>query len=176
LNKHGLELFICGLDELEKFRSGNLTDIISICDPNSPPASLSWFKGERLTLFFGDVISEADAKQCRSIAPAASDIQEALTHCRQATASRSTRLLVHCNYGASRSPALAYAILADYLGLGNEKQALETILEKRPQSVPNMLVVSLSDRYLQRGGALITPLKELFKTINQSLSAQKTKV
>ncbi len=63
-------------------------------------------------------------------------------------------LLVHCQAGQCRSPALALAILADRLGPGRETEAVEGLLAVRPQSAANLLVLSLADAALGRSGAL----------------------
>lgn len=63
-------------------------------------------------------------------------------------------LLVHCQAGQCRSPALALAILAHRLGPGREAEAVEQLLAVRPQSAANLLVLSLADEVLGRGGAL----------------------
>ncbi len=169
MSKHALDLFICGNDELERFRDHHLTHIISISNPSVSSNKPAWFRGEMLSLQFGDVISEADAKQCRTTAPKSEDIASALTFVRQAVALKPVSLLIYCNYGASRSPALAYVLLADHLGLGKESHALETILKIRPQAVPNKLLVKLGDDALQRKGALLAPLQDLYRKINREL-------
>lgn len=63
-------------------------------------------------------------------------------------------LLVHCQAGQCRSPALALAILADRMGPGREADAVDALLAIRPQSAANLLVLALADAALGRGGAL----------------------
>jgi len=64
-------------------------------------------------------------------------------------------LLVHCFHGVGRSAAVALAIMADRLGPGAERKALEQLLAVRPQSTPNIVVVKLADDILARNGQLI---------------------
>jgi protein-tyrosine phosphatase len=75
-----------------------------------------------------------------------------LDFARKAFADVEAKILFSCSYGASRSPALALAILADYLGAGSEKEALRQIVEIRHCAVPNSFVVKLGDVLLQRDG------------------------
>ena len=63
--------------------------------------------------------------------------------------------LVHCFHGVGRSAGVALAILADRLGPGNEAQALERLLAVRPKVTPNLVVVALADRLLERSGSLV---------------------
>lgn len=64
-------------------------------------------------------------------------------------------LLVHCQAGVGRSAGVALAVLADRLGPGREREALDELLALRPESVPNLLVVKHADDLLERGGALL---------------------
>jgi predicted protein tyrosine phosphatase len=71
-----------------------------------------------------------------------------------------SKILVSCDYGASRSPALTYVIIADALGQGREKEALKLVLKIRPEAMPNSMVVLLGDELLERSGALMEALRE----------------
>lgn len=64
------------------------------------------------------------------------------------------RLLIHCNAGLCRSPALALAVIADRMGPGRETEAVEALASIRPGAAPNLLVVEIADRLLGRDGAL----------------------
>jgi predicted protein tyrosine phosphatase len=133
-----------------------------ICVTNPGAASLvpAWFSGPRLELSFGDVVSQADADRWKTKAPTAEDILMALEFSREAWSAKNSRLMILCDYGASRSPALGYICLADALGDGRETEAFETILKIRPCAVPNGLVVRLGDAVLSRRGDLLKPLRE----------------
>ena len=97
------------------------------------------------------------------------DIQRAVSFFRDAWAVVDSRILVSCDYGASRSPALAYLFIADQLGPGREAEAFSLTLDIRPVAVPNSLVVRLGDQFLRRDGALVTPLKDFYAKINAEL-------
>ncbi len=59
-------LFICGSDERDKFQSRQVTHLITIANPGVSATRPSWFNGAHLQLCFGDVVSEAYAKRCRT--------------------------------------------------------------------------------------------------------------
>jgi predicted protein tyrosine phosphatase len=64
------------------------------------------------------------------------------------------RLLVHCFAGLGRSTAIAYAILADRLGPGREKEALAQVYALRPEASPSLMTVRAAELALQRPGKL----------------------
>jgi len=144
--------------------------MISIANPGSSCLKPAGFVGEQLQLWFGDVISEADAQQCRTKAPTIQDIRKAVEFFRSARRLPEAKILVCCDYGASRSPALAYVCVADHLGNGWESEALALVLEIRPNAVPNRLVVELGDAFLGRHGALLQPLKQFYSRLNEEIS------
>ena len=162
-------LFICGFEERAKYQSQRISHLVSIANPGAPVCKPSWFKGAYLQLWFGDVISEADAKRCKTAAPQIQDLQRAIGFFREAWTATGSTILVSCDQGASRSPALAYVFIADQSGPGREAEAFGLTLEIRPVAVPNSLVVHLGDKLLQRNGALLAPLKDFYAKINAEL-------
>ena len=68
-------------------------------------------------------------------------------------------LLIHCHAGMSRSPAMALAILADWLGEGSEEEAVRELLRIAPLCTPNRLVVETADRVLGWEGRLVSALE-----------------
>lgn len=162
-------LFICGFDERTDYQSRLISHLVSVANPGAAPSKPDWFKGAHLQLWFGDVVSEVDAKRCKTSAPSSEDIQRAVEFFREAWAVRDSKVLVSCDYGASRSPALAYLFIADQFGAGRETEAFSLVLDIRSVAVPNVLVVRLGDAFLRRGGALLAPLKELYAKVNAEL-------
>jgi predicted protein tyrosine phosphatase len=162
-------LDICAVDEVNNFSSKSLTHMISIRNPGSPSAHPSWFQGSFLELFFGDVISPADAHNCRTLPPATTHLKEAIDFTRAAFSCLSAKTLIFCDYGASRSPALGYVVLAAQGCPGTEAECFQRIIQIRPDAVPNLYVIRLGDFYLSRKGALLAPcqkyLDELFKEL-----------
>jgi len=64
-------------------------------------------------------------------------------------------LLIHCHAGMSRSPAIALAILADFLGKGKEEKAVRELLKVVSLCTPNRFVLETADRVLAREGRLV---------------------
>lgn len=162
-------LFICGLEERAEHQSRNISHLITIANPGAAPWQSSWFKGVHLQLRFGDVISEADANRWKTTAPCLRDLQQAVEFFRASWVTPDSKILVSCDHGASRSPALAYVLMADQLGAGREAEAFGAVLDIRSVAVPNGLVVRLGDAFLGRNGALVAPLKDFYAKINAEL-------
>jgi predicted protein tyrosine phosphatase len=141
--------------------------VIAVTNPGATP--LKWSNASQLQLWCGDVVSEADAKRCNTVAPNIEDVQRAVEFFRGAWCASNSKVLVSCDYGASRSPALAYLFIADHLGPGREAEAFNIMLKIRPIAVPNGLIVRLGDAYLKRDGALLKPLEELNAKLNAEL-------
>lgn len=68
------------------------------------------------------------------------------------------RILCHCQAGVGRSGAAGYALLADHLGPGREAEALQTLMQIRPEACPNLLLTKAADDVLGRNGALYDAL------------------
>jgi predicted protein tyrosine phosphatase len=123
--------------------------VLSLQDPKCKGSELLRFSKHpaprHLRLRFDDIEAECE------YAPQESHVIQALAFAR----SLDGTLLVHCHAGVSRSGAMAYALLADLLGPGREKQALEELLMQRPIIVPNGRIVQLADKVMDRGGALL---------------------
>ncbi len=160
-------IIVCGADELDNFSKA--THIIRIVNPKVGASKPVWFKGDFLQLSFGDVVSDADAHAYNTLPPTVDDIYQALDFSRKAWAVSNSTLLVSCDYGASRSPALAYVIWADKMGPGRELEAFTHIINIRPEAVPNILVVSLGDMVLKRNNSLTKPLSEFNQSIMEAL-------
>jgi predicted protein tyrosine phosphatase len=162
-------LFICGFEERAEYQSRNISHLITIANPAAALSQPSWFKGVHLRLRFGDVVSEADAKRCKTTAPCLQDLQQAVEFFRGCWVAPGSKILVSCDHGASRSPALAYVLMADQLRVGRETEAFGAVLDIRSVAVPNGLVVRLGDTLLRRNGALIAPLKDFYARLNAEL-------
>jgi predicted protein tyrosine phosphatase len=98
------------------------------------------------------------------------DLRSAVGFARSAWSLSPSKILVSCDYGASRSPALAYVLVADQLGPGREPEALDVTLQIRPDAVPNRLVVKLGDMLLGREGNLVKALSGLYTKLNEEIS------
>jgi predicted protein tyrosine phosphatase len=72
-------------------------------------------------------------------------------------------IAIHCEHGKSRSAAIALALLADHLGVGRERDAVNTLLRSDVENKmhPNPLVISLTDDCLFRYRRINMALAEL---------------
>jgi predicted protein tyrosine phosphatase len=163
-------LIICGADDVANHRRHRITHMVSIANPGAQIVKTDWFKGEHLVLHFGDVVSEADAFQCKTQAPTLETVRKGVEFIIQAWRMETSNVLVQCDYGASRSPSLAYVALAKELGPGHDDQAFQTMLKIQPNAVPNILVVQLGDVLLERHGALIRPLAKMYDALNEEIN------
>ena len=153
-------IHICGADELELLQDRSITHAVRITNPLTSLKSLPWFHGQELELYFGDVHSIEDAAQWKTEPPTMAEIKLAVDFTSAAFHQKNHKILFHCDYGASRSPAMAYVCLANYLGKGAEKKALDIVMAARPDAMPNAYIVSLGDIILQRQGQLSRALME----------------
>jgi predicted protein tyrosine phosphatase len=169
MNPFQKRILICGFEEKMQAQPQRATHMISVSNPGAPESKPGWFEGAHLQLWFGDVASDADARQWKTSAPTEADIQGAVEFFRKAWSEQGSRILISCDYGASRSPALAYLCMADQLEAGRESEAFQWMLELQSSAVPNGMVVRLGDRFLSRQGELLRPLKEFYVRLNAEL-------
>ena len=142
---------IAGLYEAERIKR-DYGAIISIADPDESTLGFRYEPyPEQLILRFADI----DAPWPGFPLPTIDHAAEALAFARL---NANEDLLVHCSAGVSRSPAVALGIIADRLGDGFEEAALAAVIAKRPEALPNMMVVHHMDEALARGGALVRAL------------------
>ncbi len=104
-------------------------------------------------LTFDDIVAPFD----NWIIPAEHHVRSALTFARQW---EQPSLLIHCHAGMSRSPAIALAIIADWLGARREEEALRELLKVVHLCTPNGLIVEIADRVLERKGRLVEACKK----------------
>jgi predicted protein tyrosine phosphatase len=163
-------LSICGSADRDLHCEKGITHLIVVANPGAVASKPVRFHGAFLSLYFGDVVSEADAKLCKTRPPTKDDILRAIELFREAWRVTGSKILVSCDYGASRSPALAYLFIADVLGNEQEADALKLTLELCPGAVPNGMVVRLGDKLLERRGALLETVRKLYNEISAELS------
>lgn len=151
---NGVELGVCGLDELPSYARTGVTHLISIW-PGGFTGKEAKLQSTRalfetaapLFLFFNDV-TDPEA----SYPPAREDVAEVLRWTKDLKAG--DRLLVHCSAGVSRSTALVFSILCQHWGEGFEIECFVELMALRPIAVPNPLLVAFADELLQRGGQM----------------------
>ncbi len=155
-----MQLVITSLLEMRRYL-GQVSHVLSIVDPDD--TGIIPRKGvpadRHLVLACDDVesVGEALARErampgSRCVAPTTSMVKRALKFADEL--SDADILLIHCNYGQSRSPALALAILAQAEPHVAEGELFQRVLQLRPQAVPNALIVEHADKLLKRRGRL----------------------
>lgn len=152
---------ICGREEIPEFADQGITHLLSIDNPGDPTPTPTGFDGVHWNIEFNDIINQAEAIEFDATLPDLQDVQQVLDYaetCQQASQAEPVHLLVHCMAGVSRSTAASYAMIADMFGEGREHDALQHILEIRPQASPNPLMVKYADSILGREGKLLEAL------------------
>jgi predicted protein tyrosine phosphatase len=163
---------ICGKYEVERFATSNVTHLLSLEDPGTPKDTPAWFNGPHVQLHFHDVDRPGEASATGSVPPAKGHVTEILrvgAGCLEAATKQRVHLLVHCYAGISRSTAAAFAIVAQAVGVERAVEALEFVLEKRPEAFPNPLIVQHADRLLQADGRLVDALQPLRDQFSQAI-------
>ena len=140
--------------------SPQATHILSILDPDFPePANcVDGELQDRLCLRFHDIIEP----QPGLVAPEPRHIDALLAFGRKLSRGSSPHLLVHCHMGVSRSTAAMAALLAQANPEADERALMSHVAELRPQAWPNMLMITLADEQLGRGGRLLEALRALY--------------
>lgn len=145
-----------------------LSYLISIGDPADPHERLPSGFGRvarRIRLEFSDVLYEDDytagdiseVKGPYDCRPTESDISKLIEFCGRVDG----RVLIHCFAGMSRSPAAACILASVKLGPGREKEAMQAIKAVRGGS-PNNRMIKIADKLLNRDGAMVSALREVF--------------
>lgn len=145
------DIVVASLSQARKHKR-SFDAVITLEDPSCRPANRLRFTRRpappHLVLAFEDVDDDTLGVRVAT----RDQVADALTFGRSHTAGS---LLVHCFHGVGRSAAVALAIMADRLGPGEERAALDRLIEIRPESTPNLVVVKLADDVLGRRGRLI---------------------
>lgn len=74
---------------------------------------------------------------------------------------RSTPLVVHCFMGISRSTASAFASVCALSPHRNEESIARALRRASPTATPNIRIVSLADRLLDRQGRMIAAVETI---------------
>lgn len=148
-----LPFTICGVDELDRLVTPDVSHVISIIDPGWPPLdALARLPERRVHRFhFSDVIA---ARNTGDRLPDAAAVRAIIDAGRLIRDDAPSHMLVHCQMGISRSSAATLVVLSE--GFPGEEMAIaERIMERRPQAWPNSLMLELADAELDRSGRLI---------------------
>ncbi len=125
---------------------------VSDLRPDSIPAN-----NHQIFYFYDmDIPTEADAPS-REVVQGV--INWLLPHCAPGS---EKQMIIHCDAGLGRSPAVAYIAWSIHLGAGRELEAFQRMKGSCRETclIPNSIVVAHADEILGRGGALKKPLTE----------------
>lgn len=148
------DIVVASLSQARKHKR-RFDAVLTLEDPSCRPANRLRFYRQpappHLVLAFEDVDDDSLGVRVATREQVADALAFARTH---STGS----LLVHCFHGVGRSAAVALAIMADRMGRGAERDALDRLLELRAEATPNLVVVKLADELLGRNGDLIAAI------------------
>ncbi|MBM3572707.1 MAG: protein-tyrosine-phosphatase [Alphaproteobacteria bacterium] len=158
-------LTICGIAELDGFRAGGVTHVMSILDPGWPtPEPVHDFTARLHASFrYHDAIAPGEGVQM----PAQKDVEDVLAFGDAISQDMGQRgnghLLIHCHMGVSRSSAAMTALLTKFNPGEDEDALLARLLRIRPKAWPNSRMIGFADLLLGRGGRLTSALGRLYR-------------
>jgi predicted protein tyrosine phosphatase len=137
--------------------------IVSIGDPGRKyPAGFTFCRARKLRLEFHDVHTMEEKRSWES-EPKEIDIQQLILFAGQIKNTPKNGL-IHCEYGINRSTAAA--IIVSSLVTGDDDWSIANVFRVRPQANPNMLMLQIADRLLNKN------LAEMTRTIMRQLEIQ----
>jgi predicted protein tyrosine phosphatase len=152
-----MHITVTNVDNVPGFIHRGATHVISLLHSRERnllflPGS---FKRENwLFLDMDDVIHEtADA------APKKEQVEHLLQWVNKLPAD--AHLVIHCYAGISRSTAAALAVKVQELGVSQVKEAIDWLLEIRPQACPNPVITKFADELLNAKGELHAAAEEV---------------
>jgi predicted protein tyrosine phosphatase len=149
-----MKITICGISELGEHCEAGVTHVLSILDPGWPdPEAFADFPPHRReSLRFDDVIAPTPD----AIAPSADHVSQLLAFGRDVmVAGELAHLLIHCHAGISRSTAAAALLLAQEQPARPATAIFDEIGRLRPRAWPNLLLLELGERALDRRGEIV---------------------
>jgi predicted protein tyrosine phosphatase len=155
---------VCGIEELAGHCETGASHVLSILDPDYPvPEAFGRFGEHRkLELRFHDVIDERESNE----PPRQQDVTQLLAFGRDLMheSPKDAHLLVHCHAGISRSTASMALILAQALPDLPPRAILQEVLRIRPKAWPNLRIVEIGDKMLDRDGQIVSAAIEVYRT------------
>lgn len=104
-------------------------------------------------------VSDIEAPVEGHILPATSHIEQLLAFAK--AWDRASPLVVHCYAGVSRSPAAAFIIACALTPMRAERDVALNLRRASPTATPNLRLISLADRILNRRGRMIEAIAEI---------------
>ncbi len=154
---------ICGIEELLGHCEAGASHVLSILDPDHPvPEAFGRFGEHRkLELRFHDVIEEDPGME----PPSQQDVTRLLAFGRDLMheSPKDAHLLVHCHAGISRSTASMALIMAQALPKLPAHELMQEVLRIRPKAWPNLRIIEIGDKMLNRDGQIVGAAIEMYK-------------
>jgi predicted protein tyrosine phosphatase len=152
---------VCGLDGLAADCRVGASHVVSLLDPEAPlPLPLRIIgRCDRLVLRFHDVIAAAPGMT----APSPEQIERLLAFAAPLMQQPPRRLIIHCRAGVSRAPAAVALILAQAAAHLPASALADELLALRPCAWPNLRIIEIGDRLLQRDGAIIEAARLVYR-------------
>lgn len=152
-----MQLTVTNVDKVPGWLHRGATHVISLL--HSRERNLLFlpksFKRENwLFLDMDDVISET-----AEAAPKLEQVERLLEWAKKLPSD--AHLVVHCHAGVSRSTAAALAIKVQELGVDRVPEAIDWLLEARPQACPNPVITKFADELLGAKGELHAAAEEV---------------
>lgn len=147
----------------EQCRLHRSTAVISISawedgDPPDFPSRIDLLRLTMSDIHCGGIWDRSVVEDCTArgmTEPARQHVEAAIAFARSIGRAP---LIVHCSAGISRSPAIALAIIAEHLGPGRERDAVDRLFSSTPQALPNPMIVEIADQLLSADGRLVKEL------------------
>lgn len=157
------KITVCGIEELTEHCEARVSHVVSILDPAwpVPPALGAYGEHDRLELRFDDVIEPVPDKE----PPGLQHIRQLLALGRRLMAepAATRHLLIHCGAGFSRSPAAVALLLAQTVPAIAPRDIAAEVLRLRPTAWPNLRIIELGDRLLDRRGELVEAASRIYR-------------
>jgi predicted protein tyrosine phosphatase len=134
--------------------------VVSIGAPGTKaPRGFNPDHPRHLRLQFDDVVSDVPAFGDEQVRPPRRDHIQQLIDAADEMLDAGI-VYVHCAAGISRAPAASFILRCVERGPGEEKEALEDVLEDTPNAAPNSKMVEIADQLMERDGAMVAALEE----------------
>ncbi|QLL62672.1 protein-tyrosine phosphatase family protein [Sinorhizobium mexicanum] len=137
----------------EVAREWRASHVLSLLDPELPQADVP-----AIANVAHRVVRMRDQENAGATQHFPDLVQDVFEAMRPVADDRSSRILVHCHAGVSRSTAFAYGLIAYQLGKGREEEAFAALLTITRKPWPNRRIIEILDGSLGREGRLLAPL------------------
>lgn len=145
-----MQVTVTNVDKVPGFIHRGATHVVSLLhskERNQLFLPRDFNKANWLFLEMDDVIHEtADA------APKKEQVERLLEWVK--TLPKDAHLVIHCYAGISRSTAAALAVKVQELGVSRVSEAIDWLLDHRPQACPNPVITKFADELLDAKGEL----------------------